>query len=316
MTAAVQDPRQIAGLPRVSVIVPTFRDSDGLLQTLKALRRQTYPADLVELIFIDNTPEFALREAQQQFQPARILHQPKPGSYAARNRGLAETSGAIIAFTDADCEPEPDWIAQGVSALGGHPSGALVAGRIEVFAADPDRPTAVELFEIAIEFGQERFVATANYGATANVFVPRPVVDRVGPFLDSLASGGDSEFGQRVHAAGFPVVYCADAVVRHPARRRLSQIFAKSRRVLGGALDLERLGRRPAGAFRRGILHDLRPPMMTIWNILRADRLGARLGGPGQRARAAAVMTVWRYHRALWRIRILLERSGRWPQTK
>lgn len=292
-------------MTRVSVIVPSFRDAEGLEQTFHALLRQRYPTEQVELLFVDNTPEFALEARRERFRPARLLHEPTPGSYAARNRALQEATGDVIAFTDADCLPDETWIAEGVRALSANPSGALVAGRIEVFAADPARPTAAELFELAMAFPQESYVVNAHFGATANVFVPSELFRKVGPFLSGLASGGDQEFGRRVHAAGFPVVYCDTAVVRHPARRRIGDLLKKSRRVLRGVRDLERLGHLPEGSLASGLLTDMRPPVTTGWNILR----DVSLGGWPRRTKAAGVLTLWRYHRAFCRVQLLLERS-------
>jgi GT2 family glycosyltransferase len=288
-------------MKRVSVIVPTFRDAEGLALCLAALRAQTYPAASTEILVIDNTPEFELREKAAAFAPARLLHAPSPGSYAARNRGIAAADGDILAFTDADCLPGPTWIEEGVRALERHPEGALIAGRIEVFARDPRRPTAVELFEISQAFPQQRYATVGRFGATANVFVPRKVIEAVGPFDATLASGGDGEFGQRVHAAGFPVVYAEEVAVRHPARRAIGELLGKTRRVARGAHDLERAGQLPKGSFARGLLRDLRPPVQTCWNLLRDPRLGG-LGG----VKAAGVMVFWRYYRAGYRLSLLM----------
>lgn len=290
-------------MKRVSVIIPTCRDSEGLFRCLDALGRQTYPPELLEVIVVDNTPKFELRERFAACTSTRLLHEPRPGSYAARNRGIAEACGDILAFTDADCLPYPNWIEEGAGALERYPSGALIAGRIEVFVGEPHRPTAVELFEIAQAFPQARYASIDRFGVTANVFVTRGVVEAVGPFNGSLASGGDKEFGRRVHSAGFPIVYSEQATVRHPARRTLGALLGKTRRVVRGVRDLERAGGLPKGSFRRGLVRDLRPPIQTCWNFMRDPRLGGRLS----RFKAAGVMVLWRYYRAVYRLRLLLD---------
>lgn len=286
----------------VSVIVPTFRDGDVLTTCIEALRRQTYPAELIQILVIDNTTQFELRGRATEYSPAIILHEPRSGSYAARNCGLADATGDIVAFTDADCIPSPQWIEQGVRELERFSNGALIAGRIDVFAQNPRRPTAVELFECVYAFPQKKYVEYQHFGATANVFVSKNIIELVGGFLDSLQSGGDSEFGRRVSAAGFPVVYSDLARVRHPARRLLRSLLNKARRVVRGAYDMERAGRLPKGTMAQGILSDLRPPIRACWDLVNNKSLGNIV----RRCAVGGVMVIWQYYRAAYRLRLLI----------
>lgn len=292
--------------PKVSVIIPTFRDTEGLRATLDALSRQTYPATRIEILCIDNTPDFELGDQLASLAPARLLHEPRPGSYAARNRGLAEATGEVFAFTDADCLPDSDWLEAGVAELARHPRGALIAGNIKSFSEDPENPTPVEALEIRSAFPQERYATLHHFGATANVFVTRSVVDQAGPFLSGLISGGDKEFGSRVYASGFPVIYCQAATVRHPARRELGALLAKTRRVVAGVYDLEMRGRVPKGSFLRGFFGDLRPPVKTCWNIISTPASE----GLYKRFQVAGVVILVRYYRAIYRLRVLARRNA------
>ena len=83
------------------------------MKCVGALREQTYPADKTEIVVVDNTPEFELSERAEMLAPARVLHEPLKGSYAARNCGIDNSTGEILAFTDADCIPAPDWAGRG-----------------------------------------------------------------------------------------------------------------------------------------------------------------------------------------------------------
>ena len=295
-------------MERVTVIIPTFRDNDRLMMCISALKEQTYPSDLTRIIVVDNTPDFELDKDRDAFAPAHIVHQPQPGSYAARNHALSIADTDILAFTDSDCIPAPEWLERGIAELQRYDGLALIAGKIEVFPEDTARPTAVEIFELAWAFPQENFVKTDHFGATANVFTSAAVFEAVGPFDNTLKSGGDSEFGKRVHGAGFPVVYSDDTVIRHPARKTMHEILKKNRRIEQGVLDLERLGCIPKGSFLRGSIRALRPPLGACWHILRRSRYGNWVS----RIRAAGVMVLWHYHRAACRLRLLQEgaRSG------
>jgi GT2 family glycosyltransferase len=274
--------------PVVSIVVPTFREGPRLLDLLTALDAQTYPRELIEVLVIDNTPDFELAGTEVSTRPGvRLLHQAKPGSYAARNRGLAAASGAVIGFTDGDCLPAPDWITAGVAVLDRH-GDALVAGPITVFPRDPRRPAPAELIEALVAFPQETYVRHLHFGATANVFTTRNVIQTVGGFNEDSYSGGDLEFGQRVHAAGYPVVYAPDVRVQHPARPTLKALLAKRRRTVRGVAVLETVGQVPAGTRVNALLRDLRPPIRR--SLALAARRDARW-----LSRAGAIAGLWAY---------------------
>jgi glycosyltransferase involved in cell wall biosynthesis len=182
----------------VSVIVPVFNDAERLKVCLRALEDQTYLKQLYEVIVVDNGSEESVEPVVAEFGHARVSHEERSGSYAARNRGLALARGEIIAFTDADCIPAADWIEKGVANLLRLSHCGLIAGRVDVFPQDPHRPTAVELYESRTALLQKEYVEDGGFGATANMFTRRAVFERVGLFDGGLKSGGDIEWSRRV----------------------------------------------------------------------------------------------------------------------
>jgi glycosyltransferase involved in cell wall biosynthesis len=226
-------------IPFVSVIIPVFNDVDRLQHCLAALEQQTYPKSLYEVIVIDNgSTEGNVAEVTADFGQAIATFEAQSGSYAARNRGLESAKGEVIAFTDADCIPATDWIEQGVCCLQQTPNCGLVAGRIEIFCQHFDRTTLVELYEQATAFHQAEFLEKYQGGATANLFTFKSVFDRVGKFNVHLKSGGDLEWGRRVHRLGYQQVYSENVCIAHPARSTFQQLYKKTRRVAGGVHDL------------------------------------------------------------------------------
>ena len=226
--------------PFVSVIIPVYNDPIRLTRCLEALEQQSWPTNRYEVIVIDNGSDEPLSDLTAQFDHVKLLLEPQPGSYVARNRGLGEAVGEVIAFTDADCLPAQDWLESGVKALCADPKTGLVGGRVEMLVQDPVRPTAVELYERVLAFQQETNINKNRYSVTANAFTLRSVFDRVGQFNAVLKSGGDVEWGRRVDAAGYQLVYSDDTVVAHPARRSWHEVHAQARRMAGGLHDRRR----------------------------------------------------------------------------
>ena len=247
----------------VSVIIPVFNDCDRLAKCLKALYIQTYPYASYEIIVVDNNSTERIDSVCEQFPNVRYESEPKQSSYAARNKGLSIAKGDIIAFTDSDCIPDADWIAAGVRALSDTNAG-LIAGHVQFFSENRQFSVA-EYVDSRIHL-QQSIYAQQGYGATANVFTWRWMFDKVGAF-EEVQSLGDRDFGLRVRAAGFSVVYSSSARVLHPARS-LDALISKIRRTakckiyLGweGALVLFR----PQGArFWQRVWHDRSLPTLT-----------------------------------------------------
>lgn len=221
----------------VSVIVPVFNDVVGLRRCLLALAEQTLDKSRMQVLVVDNGGSADLREALAAFPEAVLLSEPTPGSYAARNRGIAESRGSVLAFTDADCTPSRMWLENALVRLDNGQRDVIVGGRIDVYAQDPAHPTYAEQYELALAFPQEFYVKTRGYSVTANLVTTRRVMDHAGPFDTKLFSGGDKEWCQRAVGQGFKLVYADDVVVSHPARGSVSELVGKRRRQVGGQLD-------------------------------------------------------------------------------
>jgi glycosyltransferase involved in cell wall biosynthesis len=229
----------LADLPTVSVIIPVRNGADLLRSCLAALLLQTYPAELVEVVIVDNASTEDLRPAMPADPRVRLLHEARPGSYAARNTGLAAATGTVLAFTDGDCVPDPAWLTEAVSVLRAQPRADMVGGAVTMFFRGPEPASGPELYEARHGFPQESYLRDQQFAVTANMLTWRDVVDRVGGFDGSLVSRGDADFGHRVAAAGLLQRYAPDAVVRHPARATWREVRDKTIRVSRGRRDVD-----------------------------------------------------------------------------
>ena len=209
--------RKAVMTPKVSVIVP-FRNALPQLPVLvSALERQAASREAFEVIWIDDASGDEGGAWLQEHLPAGwrlLVHTTPRGSYAARNTGLRVAASDNLAFIDVDCRPQEDWIEQGLACLASAPR---IAGRVELELSGS--PSAAELVDAGRFLRQRRYVQE-GFGATANLFVQRPVFDSVGGFNEQLRSGGDYEFGLRCSKAGIPIQYADDVVVSLREERR------------------------------------------------------------------------------------------------
>ena len=214
----------------VSVIVPYYGERAALDRCLDALRRQTLDAKTFEVIVVNNRPD---RKLVLERGNVTVVEERRPGSYAARNRGVGIARGCWLAFTDADCVPDERWLEAGLhhvakqDPLGGH---------IRLVGQDPQ--SLAERYDVAFGLNQKSYVEKSGFAATANLIVSRAVFDEVGAFDARLRSAGDWEWCLRAARAGHPVSYCPEAIVSHPTRTTWPEIVQKALRVQGGMLAL------------------------------------------------------------------------------
>jgi glycosyltransferase involved in cell wall biosynthesis len=227
-------------LPFVSIVIPVHNDRARLPTCLQALYYQTYPYHRYEVIVVDNNSTEDIPSIAQQFPNVQYTMEAKPGNNAARNRGLSIAKGEFIAFTDADCIPDREWLAEGVRSLLANPDAGIIGGAIQFFCQG-DRPTPVEYADSVCYLQQAVYVQRDRYAAGANLFTRRSVIQHVGGFEERLLNLGDKEWGQRVAAAGFGVRYEERAIVHHPARATLSALLAKARRQTQAQITLGEL---------------------------------------------------------------------------
>jgi GT2 family glycosyltransferase len=219
-TGAAAADRRRAPDPRrawkVSVVVPTCGRADLLDRCLSALTAQTVRAADMEIIVVDDAALEATRAAiagwreRMAMRGLDVAYLPNHGPHgpaAARNRGWRVARAAIIAFTDDDTVPDPNWLRNGLLAFGDDVD--ALWGRITMPL--PDRPTDYER--------DASHLAAAEF-VTANCLCRKAVLDALGGFDERfrLAWREDSDFHFRLLELGARIRHAPDAVVVHPVR--------------------------------------------------------------------------------------------------
>jgi cellulose synthase/poly-beta-1,6-N-acetylglucosamine synthase-like glycosyltransferase len=261
--------------PTVSVIVPVRDGEETVAGCLDAILATDYPEDRREIIAVDNGSTDGTA-ARIQSRPVRYLREPRPGVSNARNRGITESSGEILAFVDSDCLVEPQWLSELVRPFADVEVGA-VAGDLQHVPAQ----TAAERQAARLLGNWQQFAFNSNpaYPITANAAYRRDVIDRIGPFDPHMTRAQDVELGLRFQErSGLRLAYAEKATARH--RNRTTQL-GFFRQQLGWAYGAGLVGAK----FEAMGGHPVKPP--RIREIGRTARglgivLAAKVRGRGE----------------------------------
>lgn len=237
----------------VSVVVPVYNGEHTIRPLIESLLGSAYPADAFEIIVVDNGSTDATCAVVREYPVTLLEQRAIRSSYAARNMGIGRARFPVIAFTDADCQVDAAWIAEGIRAL--EKQGAdLIAGRIEfTFSSSP---SAAELYDSMVHMRNDVLVATRHRAVTANLFVPARLFAELGRFPEFL-SGGDGVWTARAVERGCALRYAPEAVVRHQARP-FREVVEKAMRVGSGFREATR--NLPRGAAWGMVGKSLLPP--------------------------------------------------------
>ena len=234
-----------AARPSVSVIIPHLNQHGSLARCLTSLAVQNYPANLVEIIVVDNGSSAPCDEIVSQFKGARTLHEPAPGPGLARNTGVASASHELLAFIDADCRADGGWISAAVTALSATGSTGVVGGDVRIDIISPQHLSAIEAYECVFAYRQQLYIDRDGFSGTGNLAMRRSVHQLVGPFA-GIGIAEDYDWGRRAGAAGYPARYAGDMIVYHPARTTMAELQAKWRRHIAHDLAAAREQGRPS----------------------------------------------------------------------
>lgn len=259
-------------LPRLSIVSPVLNMERYLEPFLAAVLAQDYPQHGYEIILVDNGSTDRGSEIIDQHKRVRLLHESSRGSYAARNRGVREARGEIIAFIDPDCIPAPGWLKAIEGAL-------AVPGREIVLGARLYRNSSRLLqrlsdYELSVaEFVFSHSSGKIYFGYTNNMAVRRSLFERTGYFHE-IPRGADTVLVQSTVAmfGTESVGHDGNISVCHLEIRGISDFYRKRRIYRKSNSRTVNLGTaRPLGARQRVQLFlrtcaTLTIPSLPRWN--------------------------------------------------
>ncbi|HUI82796.1 MAG TPA: glycosyltransferase [Candidatus Binatia bacterium] len=190
--------------PFFSVVIPSYNRRELLLRNLQALMRQSFP-DFEVVVVDQSNPPVEIPEEYRRTLSIRYVYSERRGPALARNKGIREASGHVVAFTDDDCIPEPDWLEKAARHFDEAPIAGLEGRVRSEKVGDPHYRTVSNVGFEGIGF------------MTANMFYRRDLLLKVNGFDERFpdAFREDTDLAWRIQEFG-EIPHGRDAVVFHP----------------------------------------------------------------------------------------------------
>lgn len=209
----------------VSIIIPALNARHTLPACLQACQMQHLPAGVTtEIILVDDGSTDGTQAIAQTAGVQFIQHATRRGAAAARNSGLAVATGKITLFTDADCVPDPNWVAEMIRPF----QDPTVQGGKGIYATN--QPELVARF-VQIEYEDKydllRRQQVIDFIDTYSAGYRTAVLQATGGFDEAIRYVEDQELSFRLAAAGHKMVFVETAVVWHQHANSLSSYFRK-----------------------------------------------------------------------------------------
>ena len=223
-------------MPAASVIIPAFNRPDALRRAVAAVLAQEM-RDL-ELLVVDDGGDAPAADALKDVNDPRlrVLRHANRGPAFTRNRGAGEANAPLLAFTDDDCAPRPNWLGRLIDRANASP-GAMVGGHTHnALAADARAAASQDL----IDFLYNRLNSNAEdaqFLTSNNMLVPAAGFRAVGGFDEAypLAAGEDRQFCRAWKASGRRIVFEPAGVVDHHHALTLAKFWRQHRNYGRGA---------------------------------------------------------------------------------
>ncbi len=204
----------------ISVVIPTFNRCKNLDRCLEALYNQTLSADYFEVLVVDDgsideTAE-SLQTWHSRWPRLRFFRQENAGPAAARNLGIRNARSHVVAFTDDDCLPAPNWLEEIYRRFEAGLSGCL-HGPVR-----SSLPSSTFVHSVIAD------------GAliTANAALEKTVLDQLGAFDTRFSAPWceDADLYYRLMENNIPITYDRQMVVQHPPRYQTFWTFLRKTR--------------------------------------------------------------------------------------
>lgn len=214
----------------ISVVIPSYNSENTIHRCLDSLKRQSFRGDY-EIVLVDSSEDQTPVIVRSKYPEIKFIHfsqKTDPGT--ARNKGVTEAKGNIIAFIDSDCIADPEWLIK-ISAAHERDEVSVIGGAVRNGNAEGDLVGLAGYIAEFREFtpGQPR--RAVLHAPTCNISYKKRIFEKYGGFQKEYYPQEDLIFNYRLNSEGEKIIFDPAIQVYHHHRTKLGDFLTHQQRI-------------------------------------------------------------------------------------
>jgi glycosyltransferase involved in cell wall biosynthesis len=208
-----------------SLVIPAHNEAKYIAGCLTHALRSA-PADLLEIVVVDNASTDGTAAVAQEFEKVRVVHEPEKGLTRARQRGLLAARGELLAYIDADCHMPDWWFPIAEREFGADSSLVCLSGPYIYYDLPYWQQKASEVYWGTIA---RPVAATTGFMTVGGNFIAKKAaLEAMGGFDETISFyGEDTDIARRIAAHG-KVKFLPSFTMPTSGRRMASEGFFRT----------------------------------------------------------------------------------------
>lgn len=189
----------IKNIMKISLIIPAYNEEKYIENCLSSIEK--HGKDLFEVIVINNASTDNTPEIVKRFPNVRLIHEPRKGLPFARNKGLSEAKGDIVAFIDADTKMPKGWVNKIIKEFNKNDKIVSISGPYIYYDISMFKKSLIWIYWILL--GWPSYLITRYMIVIGNFAVKKSEIDKLGGFNENiLFYGDDTDIAKKLHKVG------------------------------------------------------------------------------------------------------------------